>query len=70
MKSVTGDSLLRTPYHLTVTDDEFYALIRKEGDGDVRVSVRRSDGVSGSSSLGITMIVASRGHLAVTGFAH
>ena len=69
LKSVAGDSLLRTPYHLNVTDEDFYALVRKESDGDIRVSVRRADGVSGSSALGITMIVASHGQLAVTGFA-
>jgi len=70
LKPVASDSLHRTPYQLTVTDDEFYALVRKVGDGDIRVSVRRSDGMSGSSAFGITMIVASRERIAVTGFPH
>jgi hypothetical protein len=62
---------LRTPYHLELRGGELYALVRRtSAGGALRVTLRNGAGASGESHSDITMLVASRDHIGVTGFEH
>jgi hypothetical protein len=57
-----------TPYDITVTGDEAYAIFRQTGGpGAMRIEVRKGN-ASGTTTGPVSMIVVAHEKLAVTGF--
>jgi hypothetical protein len=71
VEPIRASEPLRTPYHLELRGGEIYALVRRtSAGGALRVTLRNASGASGESGSDITMLVASREHIGVTGFEH